>query len=1056
MASSRAHRSTSSSYDVFINFRGSDTRPNFASLVYYALRKDGIEAYIDSEKLWVGYEICSSLLEAIKRSDISIPVISQNYADSKDCLLELAEIWKCHESNKGQFILPVFIDVEPRDVRPLTGSFNIESMLSQKKYNPADLESWKNALKGGRIKGIHSQGERNHRVSLTLLAKQVVFMEQLNLVQSIVQMVSRELLSRTTLFECKHPIGRERYRDELLSKLDLDSNDVRFVAICGMGGLGKTTMAKFVYNHIRRKFNGSSFLEGVREEASKGNQGLVSLQNQLLKDTLNIDDNISIVSQGKKLIECRLKREKILLILDDVDHHEHLDALAGGINWFGEGSRIIITTRYDESLNGHRADKDIKIHKPEELGFENSLQLFSLHAFSMDEPLEKYKQLSHEIVKLAGGLPLTLEVLGSYLYRNDEEEWKYVLKGLKDISNNKVSGMEIQRYEEEVFDRLMISYKKLSPHAQTIFLDIACHFNGWKQEKAISIWKACGLRAIAFIKELTRKNLLKIVDDDLHWPVNTVKRLKMHDQLRYMGMRNVLKESAMNPTKLTRIWFPDEIANIFKKDTGTQMVEGIILDEHVKDRIFHGEEFVKMPNLRFLYLSQFDRIDDFSHLPSKLRWFCWHGCPSTILQANFCHEELVHLDLSQSKIKLAWNDIPQINNKVFQQLTVLILSSCWDLSVSPNFFSWFPCLRRLDLTSCVYLLELSDSICQMASLKSLILDNCKSFNKLPTSIGELTHLKTLSIRRTKIEELPDGVGQLENTKELNASNCHKLVRLPTSMGRMKSLLHLDLEDTMILELPNDFSNISSLEVLRMGTDVMAYNRRHLPLPLNNMTGFPSQLQELCLAGYINLESLSGLPSSLALLKVEYCISLPVISDLSQLKWLKNLILHECGKLERLPNLSKLKILLKLHICYCENLEEIHGLEETESLEELNVMYCPKLRKLPDLSNLKRLRILTLECCENLEEIHGLEGIEPLERLELVYCRKLRELPNLSNLRNLRKLDISYCENIEKIHGLEGTESLEVLEAWKCDKLPKLLNLSNLKNLWKLNLGDCEN
>ncbi|XP_043697206.1 disease resistance protein L6-like [Telopea speciosissima] len=303
--SSASFRRASFSYDVFINFRGPDTHTNFVSLLYKALMREKIHTFIDSEELWEGEEICPSLLRAIRRSEISIPIISENYADSKYCLLELAEIWECHKSS-GQTILPVFIDVEPRDVRHQTGSFEKPIQEHQKKYKSDDVESWKNALtEVGKLRGWTLKGN-------------ATIEDQSNLVKLIVQRTLRELNS-TPLDECKHPVGIDSHIDKLLPMLNISSDDVRFLAICGMGGLGKTTIAKVVYNCIFRSFNGSCFLINVREEASQGNKGLVSLQKRLLKDILNMEQDISNSSQGSKLLERRLHKEKILLILDDVD-----------------------------------------------------------------------------------------------------------------------------------------------------------------------------------------------------------------------------------------------------------------------------------------------------------------------------------------------------------------------------------------------------------------------------------------------------------------------------------------------------------------------------------------------------------------------------------------------------------------------------------------------------------------------------------------------------------------------------------------------------------------
>ncbi|XP_042499740.1 toll/interleukin-1 receptor-like protein [Macadamia integrifolia] len=280
MVSSSSRRP--SSYDVFINFRGADTRQNFVNLLDDALRRNGIYAFIDSKKLREGEEICSSLVSAIQGSEISIAVFSKNYADCKYCLLELAKILECHLF-EGQTILPIFIDIEPLDVRHQTGSFERPFQKHKKRCESADVKSWKNALtEVGKLKGWTLKGDANIE-------------EQSNVIKEVVQRALREL-DNTPLDECRYPIGIDLHIHKLLSLLEIDSDDVRFVAICGMGGLRKTTIAKAVYNRIFQNFKGSSFLKDVSEEASRRKNGIVSLQKKLLQDIFKEDWDISNVS----------------------------------------------------------------------------------------------------------------------------------------------------------------------------------------------------------------------------------------------------------------------------------------------------------------------------------------------------------------------------------------------------------------------------------------------------------------------------------------------------------------------------------------------------------------------------------------------------------------------------------------------------------------------------------------------------------------------------------------------------------------------------------------
>ncbi|XP_042499883.1 TMV resistance protein N-like [Macadamia integrifolia] len=142
-----------SSYDVFLNFRGEDTRNNFTGFLNLVLKNRGIDVFIDSKKLWTGEAIGSALLRAIEGSKISIPVFSQGYAHSKWCLLELAQIFQCYNSS-NQLVLPIFFDVEPSSVRNQTGSFEEAFREHEKNYEPHIVESWRKALSEiGNLKG---------------------------------------------------------------------------------------------------------------------------------------------------------------------------------------------------------------------------------------------------------------------------------------------------------------------------------------------------------------------------------------------------------------------------------------------------------------------------------------------------------------------------------------------------------------------------------------------------------------------------------------------------------------------------------------------------------------------------------------------------------------------------------------------------------------------------------------------------------------------------------------------------------------------------------------
>ncbi|XP_043722463.1 disease resistance protein Roq1-like [Telopea speciosissima] len=340
--------SSSSSYDVFINFRGEDTRNTFVGHLYRALKDRGIHVFIDSKDLWKGEDIGPELLGAIKGSKLSIAVFSERYAESKWCLWELVQMLECHRTN-GQVIFPIFFKVKTSDVKNQTGSFGI-SRQRHGKEAPETLLKWKEALRavGDKSGWVFNDGA-----------------DQSELVDKVVQSAWIRL-NRVPLIEVKHPVGLEYRVESVISLLsNTSSEDVQFLGICGLGGIGKTTIATAVYNRIFRNFSKSCFLDDIKEKASQPNS-VDCLQEKLLYSMFREEIKICSPKEGSRLIKDRLGKTDVLLILDDVDNHTQLDALAGDINWFGPGSMIIITTR-DQSILGRVPQNNRKVYEPQEL-----------------------------------------------------------------------------------------------------------------------------------------------------------------------------------------------------------------------------------------------------------------------------------------------------------------------------------------------------------------------------------------------------------------------------------------------------------------------------------------------------------------------------------------------------------------------------------------------------------------------------------------------------------------------------------------------------------------
>jgi hypothetical protein len=312
----------------------------------------------------------------------------------------------------------------------------------------------------------------------------------------------------------------------------------------GMGGTGKTTIAKAIYNKIGRNFEGRSFLANIRE-TWKQTAGKVSLQEQLLRDIFKeTTTKIQNIESGKIILKDRLFHKRVLLVLDDVNSLDQLNVLCGSREWFGSGSRIIITTRDKHIIRGNRVDK---VYTMKEMDVTESIELFSWNAFKQASARKDFAEISNKIVEYSGGLPLALEVLGSYLFDRGVTDWNCVLEKIKLIPNDQVQ------------EKLKISYDGLNDDTmKEIFLDIACFFIGMDRNDVIQILNGCGLFAEVGINVLVERSLVTVDDKNM---------LGMHDLLRDMGREIIREKSPKEPEERSRLWFHKDVLGVLIERT---------------------------------------------------------------------------------------------------------------------------------------------------------------------------------------------------------------------------------------------------------------------------------------------------------------------------------------------------------------------------------------------------------------------------------------------------------------------------------------------------------
>ncbi|GJV59653.1 Toll/interleukin-1 receptor domain-containing protein [Tanacetum coccineum] len=249
-------------------------------------------------------------------------------------------------------------------------------------------------------------------------------------IQKIVDAISDKLLSSNSDID-EELVGMTNRVKDWISRLEIGTGGVRMVGIWGVGS-GEEVLKKEV--------------------------------------------KVQSVEQGKRMIQSSLCHSNVLILLDDVDDPKQLEALAGSHKWFGDGSRIIITTRDEHVLKTRKVDH---ISPVTLLSQDEGIWLFRKYAYNKEEPLKDYGIFSLRVVSYDGGLPLTLKVLGSFLYDKDEKEWRSTLDRLEQIPKS------------EIVEKLKISYDGLKKVDKELFLDIACFFRGESKDNIMELLEAC-------------------------------------------------------------------------------------------------------------------------------------------------------------------------------------------------------------------------------------------------------------------------------------------------------------------------------------------------------------------------------------------------------------------------------------------------------------------------------------------------------------------------------------------------------------------------------------
>ncbi|KAJ9554621.1 hypothetical protein OSB04_018666 [Centaurea solstitialis] len=879
MASSSSS-SRSWEYDVFLSFRGTDTRNTFVDHLYSVLVQQGIYTYKDDQTLPRGETIGPSLLKAIEESQIAVVIFSENYADSSWCLQELAHIMKC-KVGRGQIVVPIFYHVDPSELRNQKNKYG--EAIAKHELENKNVESWRKALvDAGNLSGYVAEGPETE------------------FIKQIVVTISNRLCVPISSDD-EDLVGIESRLQDLRSKMEMEPDGVLMVGIWGLGGGGKTTLASALYDEISTNFDGSCFVKDVREESSK--HGLLKLQKEIISLVLKLKTEELIGDVGR-LIKSRFRRKKVLMVLDDVNHLDQLKELAGSNCWFGKGSQIIITTRDKHLLTAHKVNVvyDISL-----LNEDEAMKLFRKHALGHGRPIEDYEMLSNDVVSYARGLPLALKVMGSFLCDKDTTEWKSALARLKDIP------------ETDIVGKLKISYDGLKPKEKELFLDVACFFRGRWKDHAMVILDACGFHSTIGVKVLVQKALITVSEEG---------RFDMHDLIQEMAHYIVRGENPENPELHSRVWQRKDVLKICAMDA---MMENDRLEALLLRR---GWGWGSMCSLS---------LPQVVGNMKKLRWISWDEHPATSLPREFHPMKLCCLELKMSLLHQLWEGYKHLPNlKVLNLshssklirtpdldglpfLERMILDHCVMLKEIHPSIGYHERLIFLDMGDCTSL-EIFPPIIRMKKLETLLLTGCSKLRDFPEIQNSMDNLVKLYLDRSGVEVVPSSIGQYcTNLVYLDLTRCHHLVTIEGNFHRLKRLKELYLDGCYRLNISVEglfdvltsnnylhrsmvslrhyrflgslkrlnlvrcnladgdmssvlFEELSNLQVLGLGGN--KFSRLH-----SSLSQLP-HLKLLDLTACSNLVELPDLPSSIAILKAHHCNSLKIVGGLpTHLKWL---------------------------------------------------------------------------------------------------------------------------------------------------------------------------
>ncbi|GKA92741.1 disease resistance TIR-NBS-LRR class family protein, partial [Tanacetum coccineum] len=962
-----------------ITFRGEDTRHSFVSHLYKALEQNGIQTYKDDEEIEKGEMIDTQLIESIEDSRFFIiPTKLRKQSGAVE------KAFKKHENK----------EVAGKWRKALNEAANLAGCLLSCQHVLGTLN--KTASLGFGI--VHVEYFIPKGIFLLITTN----FDESKLIEIIVDDIFQKICSTGSSVD-GNLVGMETRIEALLSSLELDAPGVRMIGIWGMGGGGKTTLATTIFNQICHEFEGSSFVDNVREVSKNSLSGLKKLQKQILKDIFNDQDiTVSSVSGGKNKMEQMMRLKKVLVVLDDVDSTNQLEALAG---W-----------RKDDAVIALKS-----------CGFFAEAALRVLEQKSLITIFEDYR--------LRLGMHDHIEELGKNIVRrlNPNEPKRHsrlwIDEEIEEILTNDSGTQEtkcIKMFAEESnFEILM---KGLANMKELRFLQVGCRYvseeevsnwnfdevSNWNLPNALRFLSWYGYPFSSLPKTFQAKNLVGL---DMHYN-NMVQLWKDGEEKAFLKLRFLnFYYTSMRTLDLSVA--PNLETLIL--DTCDNLVElDFQVTPNLKElRIHHCNRLEKVhmpaqsPNLETLILELCYYLEEFRfQVTPNLKELRIHECirleklhmpaESPKLRSLYLYIiklRTLHLGITRNLETLLLRNCNHLVEVHFQvNLKELRISSCERLEKLHMFAE---CSKLVNLELCNLNLR-TLHLGVTPNLETVSLKECHDLVELQIPV-ECSKLVTLDLNyNAKLRTLDLGV--TPNLESLDLKNCYDLEEINAPAECLKKLLHLDISHcgrfkSLEFDKKRDSREVVSLSELHLNVDADLIADTGIFDPHNTWSEFQFSCyyKEDSASSFGNLESLISLGSD-ARINVDY------FSDIiCGLQCLRKLTL-EGGIPEAPKNLDRLDCLKEL------------SLRSTD------------IKTLPDsICMLKHLKSLKLESCLLLEKLPvDIGRLECLESLILYECTLLQDLPNsICEMKCLICLELTRCIQVEKL-----PEEIGLLECLK--------------------------